>query len=516
VKKHSIHRIVPFCCVLFLMVTVGQCRQKAQTDDSASSMDAREPVVAGAFYPDNPERLADQVDGFLAQVPEQPLPGQLIALVAPHAGYVYSGGVAAYAYKQLQGKTYHTVILIGPSHRARFPGASVYDRGSYQTPLGTVPVDEEMGKRLMSLSESFAHVPQAHLAEHSLEVQLPFLQRVLGDFRILPIITGSSLSFEQMESIAQAMAQVAGEGVLIVASTDMSHYPSYEHACRVDGETLKAIESFSPQAVAENEVRWLQEGITELHCTLCGLEPVLVTMMAAKKLGADGVEVLRYANSGDVPMGDHQRVVGYGAVAFYRGNGKTLEKEMSLKELSEDLDRQEQVALLEIARESIVRGLKGERYSPPDSPYPKLMEKWGAFVTLHKHGQLRGCIGRFQPDVPLCQTVAEMAQAAAFADHRFTPLSSEEVDDIEIEISVLSPLREVSSIDEIQLGKHGIWITKGGNSGCFLPQVATETGWSKKEFLEHCCRDKAFLAPDAYLDEDTHIYVFTAQVFHED
>jgi AmmeMemoRadiSam system protein B/AmmeMemoRadiSam system protein A len=516
VKKHSIHRIVLTCWILILIATSGQCRQKTKTEESSAAVDVRRPVVAGAFYPDSPQRLADQVDGFLAEVPEQPLPGRLIALVSPHAGYVYSGGVAAHAYKQLEGKAYHTVILIGSSHRASFPGASVYHRGGYETPLGTIPVNEEMARKVMSLDENLRFVSQAHVAEHSLEVQLPFLQRVLEDFRIVPIVTGPHLSFGELESVAQAVAQVAGEEVLIVASTDMSHYPPYEQARRVDRETLTAIESFSPQRVAENETRWLKEDVTELHCTLCGLDPVLITMMAAKILGADGVEVLKYANSGDVSMGDRERVVGYCAVAFYQGDPETPGKEMSLKDLSEELDRQEQVALLKIARESIVTGLEGKGYTPLDSPHPKLMEKWGAFVTLHKHGELRGCIGRFQPDIPLCQTVAQMAQAAAFSDHRFNPLSSEELADIEIEISVLSPLRKISSIDEIQLGKHGIWITKGDRSGCFLPQVATETGWSKQEFLEHCCSGKALLPKDAYLDADTDIYVFTAQVFHED
>jgi AmmeMemoRadiSam system protein A len=375
-----------------------------------------------------------------------------------------------------------------------------------------------MAKRLMSLNEDFRHIPQAHSAEHSLEVQLPFLQRVWDDFRILPIVFGASTSFKELESMAEAIAQVAGEGqkVLLVASTDMSHYPPYEEACRVDKATLLAMESFSPQAVAENEARWLKGDVPELHCTLCGLNAVMVTMMAAKTLGADGVKVLKYANSGDVPMGDRSGVVGYCAVAFYQEDGETGVKEKSLDDLGEDLSPQEQGELLKIAREAIVQGLEGNRYAPRESAYSRLLERRGAFVTLHKDGRLRGCIGRFQPNIPLCLTVAQMAQAAAFSDSRFPPLSSEELEEIEVEISVLSPLKEVSSIDEIQLGKHGIWITRGDRSGCFLPQVATETGWSKQEFLEHCCQDKAFLPKDAYLDENTHIYIFTAQVFHED
>lgn len=462
--------------------------------------------------------LADQVDRFLANVPREPLPGSLIALVAPHAGYVFSGQVAAYAYKQVQGKTFDTVILIGPSHRASFPGVSVYDRGGYETPLGTVPINVEMARELISLKEDLRYVPQAHVSEHSLEVQLPFLQRVLGNFRILPILIGPRCSFEELRSLAQAVVQVAGgeQRILIVASTDMSHYPAYTEACRVDRETLRVMEDFDARAMAEHERRYLKENIPGLHCTLCGLQAVMVVMMAARELGADAVKVLKYANSGDVPVGDRDRVVGYCAASFYQENGGISREGMDLNDLSENLDRQEQDELLRVARRAIAKRLQGKEYSPPENSYPRLSEKRGVFVTLHKNGELRGCIGRFLTDDPLCQTVAQMAQSAAFGDSRFSPLSSAELDEIEIEISVLSPPKEISSIDEIEMGKHGIWITRGGRSGCFLPQVATETGWSKREYLEHCCRNKAFLPKDAYLEEGTRIYTFTAQVFHEE
>jgi AmmeMemoRadiSam system protein B/AmmeMemoRadiSam system protein A len=513
--RHPVHRIVAICGALLMISTGGRCQQKAKTDEVKSSTEVRKPAVAGAFYPDNPKVLAQEADRFLASVPHQPLPGRLIALAAPHAGYVYSGQVAAYAYKQIEGKTFDTVILIGSSHRAYFSGASLYDGGAYETPLGLVPVNVKMAREMMSLNKGLRHVPQAHMAEHSLEVQLPFLQRLLGNFRILPIVLGPRCSFEELEALAGTITQVVqGEGdVLLVASTDMSHYPAYDAACRVDRGTLTAMESFSPQAVAQNETRWLEEDIPDLSCTLCALEAVMVTMMAAKALGADEVEVLNYANSGDVPIGDRNRVVGYCAVAFYQRGGEISGKEMNL---SEELNPQEQRELLKIARMAIEQGLEGERYLPPESSFPRLNERRGSFVTLHKKGKLRGCIGRFQPDIPLCQTVAQMAQAAAFSDRRFPPISSSELDQIEIEISVLSPLKEISSIDEIQLGTHGIWITREGRSGCFLPQVATETGWSKQEFLERCCQDKAFLSKDAYLQEGTTIYTFTAQVFHED
>ena len=368
-RGYPVHRIVAICGALLMISTGGRCQQKDKTDEMKSSTEVRKPAVAGAFYPDKPQVLAQQADQFLANVPQQQQPGRLVALAAPHAGYVYSGQVAAYAYKQIEGKTFDTVILIGSSHRAYFSGVSLYDRGGYETPLGRVPVNVKMAREMMSLNRGLRHVPQAHVAEHSLEVQLPFLQRVLGDFRIVPIVLGPRCSFEELEALARTVAQVAqGEGeVLLVASTDMSHYPSYDAAYRVDKGTLRAIESFSPQVLAQNEARWIKEDIPELSCTLCGLEAVMITMLAAKALGADEAEVLKYANSGDVPIGDRNRVVGYCAVAFYQRDGEISGKEM---DLSEELNIQEQRELLDIARRAIEQGLEGKRYLPPDRRTP--------------------------------------------------------------------------------------------------------------------------------------------------
>jgi AmmeMemoRadiSam system protein B/AmmeMemoRadiSam system protein A len=526
--KRSLPRIAAIIAAVALVTASGRCGQREERDHAAAGP-IREPVVAGAFYPDDADLLTRQVDRFLENVPPQSLDGRLVGLVVPHAGYIFSGQVAAYSYRLIRERAFGTVVLVGCSHRARYPGASVYSRGAYRTPLGTVPIDETLAGELISRVESLRFLPEAHQAEHSLEVQLPFLQRILNRFRIVPILLGPETTLTELEALSAAIAGTAAgrEDVLLVASTDLTHYPNYEDASRVDRETLDLIAAYRPEDLAGHERRRRREGVPGLQCAMCGTEAVMVVMMAARMLGADQATVLHYANSGDVPAGDHDRVVGYGAVALWerdislpgpapdeRGDGGEPEQGGSPGPGGE-LGAAEQLELLEIARASIAAGLKGEAYRPPEDVPERLLEKRGAFVTLHKHGRLRGCIGQFQPDAGLVQTVARMAQAAAFHDSRFPALTGEELAEVEIEISVLSPLRQIYSIDQIELGTHGIWVTRGGHSGCYLPQVADQTGWSRQEFVEHCCQDKASLPPNAYLQEDTHLYVFTAQVFEE-
>jgi len=520
--KRSIFRMLSVCAAIALVAANGRCGQREERREPEAGP-VRAPVVAGAFYPDDPDLLARQVDHFLDNAPPQSLPGRVIGLIVPHAGYIFSGQVAAYAYQSVRERAFATVILVGCSHRARYPGASVYARGAYRTPLGTVPVDEVLAGELISRVEGLRYLPEAHQAEHSLEVELPFLQRILDRFQIVPVLLGSQSSTEELESLARAIAEaVAGrEDVLLVASTDLSHYPGYDDACRVDRETLEQIAAYRPERLIEHERSCRRGDIPGLQCAMCGTEAVMVVMTAARMMGADEASILHYANSGDVPAGDQDRVVGYGAVALCDRDAPAPSLtpddggQDEASEKSGELDETEQRQLLAVARQSIAAGLTGESYRPPESATARLQARRGAFVTLHKHGRLRGCIGQFQPGTELVRTVAQMAQAAAFHDGRFTPLSSEELEEVEIEISVLSPLREISSIEEIELGTHGIWITRDGRSGCYLPQVADQTGWSRQEFVEHCCRDKAHLPADAYLQSGTRLYVFTAQVFQE-
>jgi AmmeMemoRadiSam system protein B/AmmeMemoRadiSam system protein A len=461
----------------------------------------RAPAVAGAFYPEDAEELAAMVDTFLEAVED--VDGEPIAVIAPHAGYVYSGWVAAYAFKELQGVAYDTIVIIGPNHRhPTFQDISVYAEGAFQTPLGYIPVDEEVAQALVDANERIVFDPEVHTAEHSIEVELPFLQRIYEDFEIVPIIIGQPTE-ENIESLTEALVQVlADRKALIIASSDMSHYPSYEDAIRVDTATLAAIETMNSQTVLATTIDSITKGVPNLSTCLCGQGPVLTAVKAAHQLGANQVTILQYANSGDSPFvaPDRSRVVGYGAVMFWHYEPP-------------DLSVGEKAKLLTIARESIARYLEEGTLPQFTFTEPNLLRKSGAFVTLEQKGELRGCIGHILAQQPLYTTVQQAAVSAATEDTRFAPLTTEELEETSIEISVLSPLKRVTDVEEIDVGRHGLIIVAEGTSGLLLPQVASEEGWDRQEFLEAVCR-KAGLPEDAW-QKGAALYTFTAIVFGE-
>jgi len=278
----------------------------------------RRPAVAGAFYPGSSRELTATVDKYLADAEKKELQGELIALIAPHAGYVYSGHVVAYAYKQLQGKSIDTVVLVGPSHRYSVRGAAVYDSGAFQTPLGTVAIDEELTSKLIKQERRITSAPQVHDDEHCLEVHLPFLQRVLQQFKIVPMLM-YDFSDANCKMLSQALFSCLNEkNALLVASTDLCHYPNYEEAKKADSVVISAISKFDPDLLRKNTDEYMRKPIKNLHCMLCGTGAVITVMQAAKLLGANSVEILKYANSGDVTFGDKSQVVGYLAAAIYK------------------------------------------------------------------------------------------------------------------------------------------------------------------------------------------------------
>lgn len=465
----------------------------------------REPAVSGTFYPDRPEILQREIEKYLDQARPERVEGEVVALVSPHAGYIYSGRVAASAYRLIQGKGFDSVVVVAPSHRVAFKGASIYDRGGYRTPLGIVPVDVELSQKMMERWRGLQFLPEAHRQEHSLEVQIPFLQVVLKSFRLVPIVMEPYWSLETCRALGQAIAEtVRGRKVLVVASTDLSHFHSYEKAVQLDRIVLGHLERFD----AEGLSRDLIEG----RCEACGGGPLITVMMAARALGADRSKVLQYLNSGDI-TGDRSRVVGYVSAVLYRKTGGK-EQMKGEKRVGVDLglSEEEKKVLHHIARTVIEHRAKGKPLPEFKIETPKLKEPRGAFVTLHKRGQLRGCIGYIEARGPLHKTVEEMAEAAAFRDPRFPPVTEHELPELEIEISVLTPLKRISDLNEIEVGKHGLYIRKGFFSGLLLPQVATEYGWDRKTFLEHTCQ-KAGLPSNAWKERDTEIYIFSADIF---
>lgn len=277
----------------------------------------RPPAVAGKFYPAQPAELAAMVDGFLAG--HEPGKGRPIALVVPHAGYIYSGPVAGYAYAELRGQRYEAVILIGQNHyRSDFSGVAVYPGGAFETPLGLVPVHAVLAQALLQAAPALQSDPELQRLEHSLEVQLPFLQRVLPGTPIVPILIGQPTR-ENSRLLSDALATVLpGHDVLLIASSDLSHYPAYDDAVRSDQAILSAITTLDPAVFQRTVAQQMARGIPNLLTTCCGQEAIAVVMEAAVQMGANRAAVLRYANSGDVPEGRRDQVVGYGAVKFWK------------------------------------------------------------------------------------------------------------------------------------------------------------------------------------------------------
>jgi len=465
----------------------------------------REPVFAGSWYPGDASSLSRDIKEYLARAKRVTSGGEILALVSPHAGYVFSGQVAAYAYKQVEGLSCDSVIVIAPSHRAFFRGISIYDRGGFRTPLGVVPIDVELSRALMEKNKDIRFIPEAHSEEHSLEIQLPFLQTSLKPFKLVALVMEPEWTWETCQGLASAVTEsVKGKKVLLVASSDLSHYHGYSKAVEIDKRALNRMEAFDPDGL----YRDLREGRSEA----CGGGPVVAVMLAARAMGANKVQVLRYLNSGDV-SGDRSRVVGYGAVVFYKASeGEKKMKEEKKVGVDLGLTVEERKTLHHIAKTAIECRLKGKPIPEFKIDSATLKENRGAFVTLNKRGQLRGCIGYIEGRGPLYKTVEEMAQAAAFQDPRFPPVTEKELSELEIEISVLTPLKKIADVKEIEVGKHGLYIKKGWHSGLLLPQVATEYGWDRQTFLEHTCR-KAGLPPDAWKEKGAEIYIFSADVF---
>ena len=468
----------------------------------------RPATQANRFYTGDARELGEEVDSFLARHAKDKQYAGLAAVIVPHAGYYFSGNVAAAAYMAIPaGKAYKRIFLLGPSHHEWLDGASVNTAFDYySTPLGNVKVDRETALRLTEADSVFSFQPKGHDREHCLEVQLPFLQRRFGrDSKspqtvppIVPIIISTN-DYRKLQRIAEALKPYFTEENLFIVSSDFSHYPTYEDACEVDARTGKAVESGDvEQFIAQLEGN-ARSGVRNLATSACG-ELAIATLLLMMQDGGYEVKHLLYQNSGDIDNHDHSRVVGYHAFAVIR-------KADSGFHLSDDEKRM----LKEIALTSIKDSLDGKRIADPMSLTATLKQKCGAFVSLHKQGRLRGCIGHFGEDVPLHEIVAEMARAAAFEDPRFSPVRKEELENVDIEISVLTPMRRIQSLDEFELHRHGIYIRKGYRSGTFLPQVADEVNWTKEEFVSHCAQDKAGIGWDGW--KDAELYVYEAIVF---
>lgn len=473
---------------------------------SNSKIIDRQPAVAGTFYPEEQDELKKELENlFASAVPKQCR--DVRAIICPHAGYVFSGGVAASAFNQIdRNAIYKRVFILASSHQMSFEGAAIYCEGDFLMPYGKEKVDTEFGKMLVSgFPELFTSGTGPHINEHSLEVQLPFLHYVLKtNYCIVPIIIGAS-DPDVCKKIAMVLKAYFTPDNLFVISSDFSHYPNYEDAQKVDALTKEGILSNNPETLLTCLKKNAAKHIPHLSTSLCGWTSVLTMLNIT--VGNDSLEYsgIEYKNSGDAEnFGEKDKVVGYWGIAI---SEKQIDKDNFI------LSRHDKEVLLKIARDSVESAVLKRKKSQAVSEdiSVTLNTNCGAFVTLHKNGKLRGCLGHLSGDLPLYKMVQEMAASVALHDYRFSPVAKEELEDIDIEISALSPLKKIKDIAEIKLGIHGILIENGEHSGVFLPQVATETGWSKEEFLGYCSRDKAGLGWDGWKTAD--IYIFTATVF---
>ncbi len=467
----------------------------------------RQPAVAGSFYPSDPVELKTMLRQFFDKGPARATNREVLAVISPHAGYVFSGEVAAAAFSQIDPlKEYKTIFVIGSSHRNSFAGASVYSIGNYITPLGTVTTDLETAQKLVVENKVLDFDPQYHRGEHSIEVQIPFLQYFLKtSFKIVPILLGTQDN-ATCEQIAKALKPYFLPENLFVISTDFSHYPAYNDAVKSDKQLADAIVTNDPDKFLNAVESCTKKNVANLATGCCSWPAVITLMYLTQKKPEITYKEILYKNSGDSKYGEKERVVGYYALSV-------SEQKSNIKLLSV-LEKQE---LLKIARNTIDTFLREKRIPEEDeNALPLgLKNKAGAFVTLKKTGELRGCIGHFEADNPLYKIVQQMAVSAAMHDSRFPAITSNELQSIDIEISVLTPMQKISDVKTIRLGIDGIYIKKGNRSGTFLPQVATDTGWSLEEFLGHCARDKAGIGWDGWKDKDAEIFVYQAFVFGE-
>lgn len=471
--------------------------------------ETRKPAWAGRFYPADASELKRTVAGFLDAAGPAEFKGDVLGGLVPHAGYVYSGPVAAHTYRALKGREIDTVVLLGACHGVSAPGLALDDHDAFGSPLGDVPVDTGLVRALAGGHPDIRVLRDAHAEEHSLEVQLPFLRAVLPDARIVPAAT----NVRDLPA-AKELGEALGRGLkdrraAVIVSADLSHFPSQKDSKRIDPACLQACASLNPDYFWNTERALTGLGIPELHCASCGAGAVTVGLSAVLEMGADAARALRYASSADT-RGDPGRVVGYGAAVFLRTGEPRDERFFLLS----DRDRAD---LLSIARGALERRL-GAGAEPGIEVFDNthLNLPCGVFVTWWKKGaaelELRGCVGMPYPEMSLGNAAARYAVTSALEDTRFPPVSREELKDLVCEVSVLSPMTPARR-EDIRPGI-GVMMRRGGRRGLFLPEVWEKLP-DKERFMGELCSQKVGVERDAWKADDAELYTFRTQVVME-
>jgi AmmeMemoRadiSam system protein B/AmmeMemoRadiSam system protein A len=498
---------------ILLLIILGRMELMSQDAPSEKSISYRPPTVAGAFYPADADSLNAEIEKYLELDKPKVIPEnvKILGIISPHAGYVYSGFVAGKAYRELVGRNIKTVIIISPSHQVYFPYASVFSGDAYVTPLGPVLVDKELANRISSQNiyvklSMEGHQWQRVTPEHSLEVQIPFVQKVLPNAKIVPIVMGSQENVI-IQSLTMAIYKALqntpqANEVLLIASSDLSHYHSYKTANSIDEKFVLTFSRF--------DYFKLTSLLNSREVEACGGGPIAVVMSVSEALGANKPVPILYGTSGDSPYAPRMKdqVVGYFAGAL------TYDPEFSVSSLPK-LTPNDKKFLLDLAKKTVEAVAKGEKpdISQFSTPTGSLSEHYTAFVTIEKNGELRACMGHLFPVKPLYWEVFEVAKLSATSDWRFGPVKSQELPELSYEITILSRFKKVFSENEIQIGKHGLFIRYRKHSGLLLPQVASERNWDVRTFLENLCL-KAGLSKTTYLDPEAEIFSFEALIIH--
>ncbi len=477
-------------------------------------------TIAGSWYPGDAASLKAMIDSFLAPCPATEKPCNVI--VIPHAGYLYSGPTAAYAYAAVDRRKIRRVILLAPSHRYGIRDLAVVPMAdAVSTPLGTIPLDTDLRNALLG-SAMFRADDGVHRVEHSTQIQYPFLQHCLNNFKLLPVIVGS-LSPRAADALAAALKPFLVDDVLLVVSSDFIHYGSdfdYEPFPQDTEAKTRALNLDAADAIAHRDTARFERILDESGATICGREPIRAVLRMLPE-GCTGT-MLHYATSSDESR-DFSRFVCYCSIGFHADFPPAPERtESDAENDSGVLSAADKKFLLDLARRAIQYALNTRMIATADALgvnqaalSPALRKNMGAFVTLNlkQNHRLRGCIGEIQPFRPLWKAVLGRTIDAAFRDPRFLPLTAEEFANVEIAISALTPAVPVAGWRDIVIGRHGMTLTKNGRSAVFLPQVAPEQGWGIEETLTHLSM-KAGLPPDAWR-EGASFTVFEAIVFHE-
>ncbi|MFC2032339.1 AmmeMemoRadiSam system protein B [Chloroflexota bacterium] len=421
----------------------------------------RKPVVAGQFYPESPSQLKAMIE---AMVNEKAKKKEVIGLISPHAGYIYSGPVAGAVISSIKLKD--TFIILGPNHTGRGKPFSIMTEGTWKTPLGEVEIDSTLGKQILDNSSHLAEDNAAHQHEHSIEVQLPFLQYFKSDIKIVPIVlayaTGATYK-EIGQEIAQAIKSLNKDAV-IMASTDMTHHEPHESAQRKDTQAIEAILDLN-----EDE---LLKRVDQLNISMCGYAPVVSLITAAKELGAKGAELVRYQTSGDA-SGDYSSVVGYAGIII-------TAEEMS--------------PLVKLAKKTVETYVKEGKTIQPEELTPEMKQQAGVFVSIHKSGDLRGCIGTFEPQKDnMAEEIITNAIASATRDPRFLRIAPDELKDLHYSVDVLTKPEPIERQDQLDPRKYGVIVESRFRKGLLLPDLE---GVDSVDYQIDICRQKAGIAPD--------------------